>query len=148
MESWQTDILAAVEAAGEGLASAQDQLATAYRLALHHTVLTAAPMSPNQTALPWLPSGQPGSVPQPLAKPGLPAAGGVDGLSLDLLYLLTCLELLKHAREAMASALESAWADETGSEAIPAGGGQSPASASWRIGNARPSGDAARIRRP
>ena len=44
------------------------------------------------------------------------SGGGVDGLTLDLLYLLTCLELLKHAREAMASTLESAWADETGSE--------------------------------
>ena len=44
------------------------------------------------------------------------SGGGFDGLTLDLLYLLTCLELLKHAREATASALESAWADETGFE--------------------------------
>ena len=115
MESWQTDILAAVEAAGEGLASAQDQLATAYRLALNHTVLTAAPMSESASiALVALRTARERAVAVGRTLPA--SVGDFDGLALDLLYLLTCLELLKHAREGMASALESAWAAETGSE--------------------------------
>lgn len=40
----------------------------------------------------------------------------VGDLVLDLLYLLTCLELLKNARSAIASALESLWAEVPGSE--------------------------------
>ena len=104
MESWQTDILAAVEAAGEGLASAQDQLATAYRLALNHTVLTAAPMSESASiALIALRTAREQAAAVGRTRPE--SGGDFDGLALDLLYLLTCLELLKHAREAMASAL-------------------------------------------
>ena len=115
MESWQTDIRATVEAAGEGLASAQNQLATAYRLALNHTVLTADLMSKSASiALVALRTARERAAAVGRARPE--SGGDFDGLTLDLLYLLTCLELLKHAREAMASALASAWADETGSE--------------------------------
>ena len=115
MESWQTDILAAVEAAGEGLASAQNQLATAYRLAFNHTVLTAAPMSESASiALVALRTARERAVAVGRTLPA--SVGDFDGLALDLLYLLSCLELLKHAREAITSVLENAWADETGSK--------------------------------
>ena len=111
MESWQTDILAILEASSEGLEAAQGEIAKAYSLAMNQIGLTDASKSEStslaltalQTALAWaghLNQDQPGS--------------GIDAgdLVLDLLYILTSLELLKNARSAIASGLESAWEQE------------------------------------
>ena len=109
MESWQADILAALEAGSEGLEAAQDEIAQAYRLAVNHITLTGAAESEStslalaalQTALARVVA---------FDKTQRPATGRDAGDPvLGLLYLLTTLELLKRAREAIASSLENAW---------------------------------------
>ena len=116
MEFWQTDILAALEGGAKGLESAQGEFAKAYRAAIAHIGLTDAAMSETRSlALAALHTTleRPANVNR--ARPG----SGTDAgdLVLDLLYILTALELLKNSREAIASALESAWTEgTTGSE--------------------------------
>ena len=110
MESWQADILAALAAGAEGLESAQGAIAEAYRAAVAHVGLTNAAESETRSlALASLHSAieRPANLNQ--AQPGRDTDTG--DLVLDLLYVLTTLELLKAARGAIASALESAWAE-------------------------------------
>ena len=116
MKWWQTDILAALEASSEGLESAQGEIAKAYSLAVNHIGLTGAAESETLsialTAL-WT------ALVRVVAfdKTQQPAIGrAVGDLVLDLLYILTTLELLKRARDAIASTLESVWAEVPGSE--------------------------------
>lgn len=109
METWQRDILAALEAGAEGLESAQGEIAKAYRLAAASTGLTDASMGESTSlALAALHTAleHPANVNR--AQPGRDTDAG--DLVLDLLYVLTTLELLKKARGAIASALEGAWA--------------------------------------
>ena len=108
MESWQTDILATLEAGAARLEAAQGEIAKAYRLAINHIGLTGASMSESTTlALSALQTTLEHASHLNWARSGSDIAAG-DPV-LDLLYLLTTLELLKRAREAIASALESAW---------------------------------------
>lgn len=109
MESWQTDILAALEAGAEGLEASQVEIAKAYRAAVAHIGLTdAADSETRSMALTALQTALAGFV--AFDKIQQPASGiDAGALVLDLLYILTTLELLKQAREAIASGLESAW---------------------------------------
>ena len=109
MESWQTEILAALEASTGVLESAQGEFAKAYREAIAHIGLTGAAESETRSlALAALHTAlkRPANVNR--ARP----VSGTDAgdLVLDLLYILTTLELLKRAREAIAFGLKSAWA--------------------------------------
>ena len=109
MESWQTDILAALAAGADGLESAQGAIAEAYRAAIAHVGLTGAAESGTRSlALAALHTALERPVHLDRTQPG----SGTDtgDLVLDLLYVLTTLELLKAARGAIASALEGAWA--------------------------------------
>ena len=109
MESWQADILAALAAGADGLESAQGEIAKAYRAAIAHVGLTDAAESQSRSlALAALHSALERPVHLNQAQPGRDTDAG--DLVLDLLYVLTTLELLKTAREAIASALEGAWA--------------------------------------
>ena len=108
MESWQTDILTALAAGADGLESAQVEIAEAYRAAVAHIGLTGAAESGTRSlALAALHTALERPVHLNQAQPGRDTDTG--DLVLDLLYVLTALELLKQAREATASALESAW---------------------------------------
>ena len=122
MEFWQTDILAALGAGSEGLESAQGEIAKAYSLAVNHIGLTDASMSESaslaltalQTALARVAA---------FDKTQRPASGRDAGDPvLDLLYLLTTLELLKQAQEAIASGLENAWEQAASAPFQPEGG--------------------------
>ena len=115
MEFWKRDILAALEAGAGGLESAQSEIAKAYHAAIAHIGLTDASMSETRSlALAALRTALEHSVHLNQARSG----SGIDAgdLVLDLLYILTALELLKRAREAIASALESSWAEAMDSE--------------------------------
>lgn len=115
MESWQTGILAALETGAGGLESAQSEVAKAYRAAAARIGLTDASMSESTSlALTALRTALEHSTHLNQVQPGI----GVDAgdLVLDLLYILTTLELLKRAQEAIASALESAWTEVPGSK--------------------------------
>ena len=116
MESWQTDILAALKAGSGGLESAQGEFAIAYRAAVAHIGLTDAAMSETRSlALKALHTTLERPAHLNRARPGSDTDTG--DLVLDLLYVLTPLELLKNSQEAIASALEGAWAEATtGSE--------------------------------
>ena len=108
MEFWQTDILAALEAGAAGLEAAQSEIAKAYSLAVNQIGLTDASMSESTSlALAALRTTMARDAHLNQAQPGIGMDAG-DPV-LDLLYLLTTLELLKRAREAIASGLESAW---------------------------------------
>ena len=123
MESWQTDILAALEASAAGLESAQGEFAIAYRAAAAHIGLTgAAERETRSLALAALHTVSERPTHLNRARPG----SGTDAgdLVLDLLYVLTTLELLKNSREAIVSTLKSAWAEATtGSEPSQPGEG-------------------------
>ena len=109
MESWQTEILAALAAGADGLESAQVEIAKAYRGAAAHVGLTGAAESGTRSlALATLHAALERPANVNLAQPGRDTDTG--DLVLDLLYLLTALELLKNSRGAIASALEGAWA--------------------------------------
>lgn len=115
MESWQTDILAALETGADGLESAQGEIAKAYRAAIAHVGLTGAAESETRSlALAALHAALERPVHLNQAQPSTGPDTG--DLVLDLLYVLTSLELLKNSRGAIASVLESAWAEATGSE--------------------------------
>lgn len=109
MESWRKDILAALKAGAEGLESAQSEIAKAYREG-HHPHRTDRRRRERNPQ-----PGSDGSPDNPGASRSLrqdPTAAEWEGrwdLVLVLLYILTTLELLKQAREAIASGLESAW---------------------------------------
>ena len=108
MESWQADILTALTAGAAGLESAQVAAAEAYRAAIAHIGLTDASMSESTSlALAALRTALARAAHLNQVQPGKDT--DVGDLVLDLLYLLTTLELLKRAREAIAFALESAW---------------------------------------
>ena len=110
MESWQTDILAALAAGADGLESAQGEIAKAYRAAIAHVGLTGAAESGTRSlALAALHTALERPVHLNRAQPGRDTDTG--DLVLDLLYVLTALDLLKTARGAIASALEGAWAE-------------------------------------
>ena len=110
MESWQTDILAALAAGAEGLESAQGAIAEAYHAAVAHIGLTGAAESETRSlALAVLQATLEHPVHLNQAQPGRDTDAG--DLVLDLLYVLTALDLLKTARGAIASALEGAWAE-------------------------------------
>ena len=109
MEPWQTEILAALAAGADGLESAQGEIAKAYRAAIAHVGLTGAAESGTRSlALAALHSAIARPAHLNRAQPGRDADAG--DLVLDLLYVLTTLELLKTARGTIASALEGAWA--------------------------------------
>ena len=109
MEPWQTDILAALAVGADGLESAQGAIAEAYRAAIAHIGLTDAAGSETRSlALSALHSALERPVYLNRIQPGRDTDAG--DLVLDLLYVLTTLELLKTARGAIASALEGAWA--------------------------------------
>ena len=122
MEFWQTDILAALEASSEGLEAAQSEIAQAYRLALNHVGLTGVTESETRSlALTALQT----TLARVAAfdKTQRPASGRDAGDPvLDLLYLLTTLELLKQAQEAIASGLENAWEQAASAPFQPEGG--------------------------
>ena len=110
MEPWQTEILTALAAGADGLESAQGAIAEAYRAAIAHIGLTDAAGSPTRSlALAALHAALERPVNVNQAQPG----SGTDtgDLVLDLLYVLTALELLKAARGTIASVLENAWAE-------------------------------------
>ena len=109
MKWWQTDILAALEASSEGLEAGQGEIAKAYRLSVNHIGLTDASMSETRSlALSALQTGL--ARVAAFDKTQRPASGRDAGdLVLDLLYVLTTIELLKQAREAIAIAFENAW---------------------------------------
>ena len=115
MDLWRTDILAALEAGTEGLESAQSEMAKAYREAITHIGLTGAAESETRSlALTVLRAALEHSAHVNQVQPGI--GSDVGDLVLDLLYMLATLELLKRARDAIASALEGAWAEVPGSE--------------------------------
>ena len=114
MELWQTDILAGLEAGAAGLESAQGAIAKAYHSAIAHIGLTGAAESESTSlALTALQTTLEHAGHLDRARSGT----GMDAgdLVLDLLFVLTTLEVLKTARDAIASALESAWAEAPGS---------------------------------
>ena len=115
MDLWQTDILAALEAGAEGLELAQGEIAKAYREAITHIGLTGAAESETRSlALTVFRAALEHSAHVNQVQPGI--GSDVGDLVLDLLYILTTLELLKRAQGAIASALEGAWAEVPGSE--------------------------------
>ena len=110
MESWQTEILAALAAGADGLESAQGAIAEAYRAAIAHIGLTGAAGSPTRSlALAALHAALERPANVNLAQ--LSRDTDTGDLVLDLLYLLSTLELLKNSRGGIASALEGAWAE-------------------------------------
>ena len=114
MESWQTEILTALAAGADGLESAQVEIAEAYRAAVAHIGLTdAAESGTRSLALAALHTALERPVHLNQARPSRDADTG--DLVLDLLYVLTTLEILKNSRGAIASVLEGAWAETTGS---------------------------------
>lgn len=114
MKFWQRDILAALEAGAEGLESAQGEIAKAYRAAVSRIGLTDASMSESTSlALTALQTTLEHTGHLNRARSSGDIAAG--DLVLDLLYVLTTLEFLTKAQDAIASALESAWAETTGS---------------------------------
>ena len=114
MEPWQTDILSALAAGADGLESAQGEIAKAYRAAVAHIGLTDAAESETRSlALSTLHSALERPVHLNRAQPG--SGTDVGDLVLDLLYVLTTLELLKSARGVIASVLANVWTEATGS---------------------------------
>ena len=114
MEPWQTEILAALAAGADGLESAQGAIAEAYRAAVAHIGLTGAAESGTRSlALAALHAALERPVNVNQAQHGRDTDAG--DLVLDLLYVLTTLELLKNSRRAIASVLEGAWAEAPGS---------------------------------
>ena len=108
MESWRTDILTALEGGSKGLEAAQGEIAQAYRLAVNHIGLTDASMSESTSlTLSALQTTLEHASHLNRARSGSDIAVG-DPV-LDLLYLLTTLELLKNARSAIAIAFEKSW---------------------------------------
>ena len=102
MESWQADILAAFRAGAGVLESAQGEFAKAYREAIAHIGLTGAVESETRSiALTALQTALARVV--AFDKTQQPTSGrDVGDPVLDLLYILTTLETLKRARDAIA----------------------------------------------
>ena len=112
MESWQQEIIEAVDASAQGLAGAKTHLARAYNLALEHIALRGLILKPmSGEVLDAFQSGVRTAVAADSA--GRQGAEYAANTTLDLLHLVTTAELLERAQDAISSGLAAAWAEDS-----------------------------------
>ena len=112
MESWQQEILEAVNASSHGLAEAKTHLARAYNLAVKHIALRGLVLKPmSGEVLDAFRSGV--RTAEAADSAGRQDAEHTANATLDLLHLVTTAELLERAQDAISSGLAAAWAEDS-----------------------------------
>ena len=110
MESWQQEILEAVNAGAQGLAEAKTHLARAYSLALEHITLRSLILKPmSGEALDAFRSEVRTAEAAEIAE--RQDAEYAANTTTDLLHLVTTGELLERAQDAVSSSLAASWAN-------------------------------------
>ena len=112
MESWQQEIIEAVNASAQGIAEAKSHLARAYNFALEHIALRGLILRPmSGEVLDAFRSGV--RTAEAADSAGRQGAEYATNATLDLLHLVTTAELLERAQDAISSGLAAAWAGDS-----------------------------------